>query len=161
MRAERWNKAFPDSSCADISTEESETEVANRKLTAVVELMMQVADINHTMQHWQVYIKWNRSLLLETYACHRHDKDLNAKDPSDGWYKGELWFFDNYVIPCAKRMKGSGAFGHVADECLGNALSNRAEWAKYGEDVVTEWLASEQFQNYLDVNCRLQEATTR
>ena len=25
-------------------------------------------------------------------------KSGRGKDPSEGWYKGELWFFDNYIM---------------------------------------------------------------
>lgn len=58
------------------------------------------------------------------------------KDPSEGWYAGELWFYDNYVIPLAKKLKDCGVFGVASAECLTYALDNRREWAAKGEAIV-------------------------
>jgi hypothetical protein len=32
-------------------------------------------------------------------------------DPSTFWYQGELGFFDNYIIPLAKKLKECNVFG--------------------------------------------------
>ena len=45
-----------------------------------------------------------------------------AKDPSTFWYKGELDFFSNYIIPLAKKLKDCNVFGVSSDECLVYAL---------------------------------------
>lgn len=37
------------------------------------------------------------------------------------WYKGELGFFDNYIIPLAKKLKDCGVFGVSSDEFLNYA----------------------------------------
>lgn len=65
----------------------------------------------------------------------------SEKDPSLGWYKGELWFFDNYVIPLAKKLKDCGVFGVSSDEFLEYAMNNRREWETKGEKIVKEMLA--------------------
>jgi len=59
-----------------------------------------------------------------------------AKDPSEFWYKGEIGFFDNYVIPLAKKLKECEIFGVSSDEYLNYALQNRAEWEERGEKIV-------------------------
>ena len=41
---------------------------------------------------------------------------------------GEIWFFDNCVIPLAQRVKDIGIFGVQGDDCVRNALSNKKEW---------------------------------
>jgi len=51
-------------------------------------------------------------------------------------YKGEIGFFDNYIIPLAKKLKDCGVFGVSSDEYLNYALQNRAEWEERGEDIV-------------------------
>jgi hypothetical protein len=43
-------------------------------------------------------------------------------DPAAFWYKGEIGFFDNYIIPLAKKLKDCNVFGASSDECLVNAL---------------------------------------
>jgi hypothetical protein len=67
-----------------------------------------------------------------------YDSGRSDKDPSEGWYKGELWFFDNYVIPLAKRLEECGVFGVSSDECYSYALQNRQEWERKGKDIVEE-----------------------
>ena len=62
LRNGRWDKAFA-------LTEEgapAEKEIGphhtsdqvNRKATIVIEHLIQASDVAHTMQHWQIYIKW-------------------------------------------------------------------------------------------------------
>jgi hypothetical protein len=58
------------------------------------------------------------------------------KKPADNWYQGELGFFDNYIIPLAKKLEDCGIFGVSSDEYLNYALENRREWANNGEAVV-------------------------
>ena len=52
----------------------------------------------------------------------------------------ELWFFDNYIIPLAKKLKDCGVFGVSSDECLSYALMNREEWERKGEEVVARYV---------------------
>lgn len=53
-------------------------------------------------------------------------------------YKAELAFFDQYVIPLARRLKDSRCLGGAADEFLSYALQNRSEWAEKGNECVQE-----------------------
>ena len=40
------------------------------------------------------------------------------------WYPlGELKFFDNYIIPLARKLKECNIFGVSSDECLNYAVS--------------------------------------
>ncbi len=66
--------------------------------------------------------------MYTAYAAGRSEKD-----PSQGWYKGELWFYDNYVIPLAKKLDECKVFGVASDECLNYAINNRKEWETKGE----------------------------
>merc|ERR1712183_587350 len=96
------------------------------------------------MQHWNVYIKWNEKLFQEMYRAFKMGR--SEKDPSIGWYKGELWFFDNYVIPLAKKLDECGVFGVASDECLFHAKENRQSWASGGKAVVEGMLKRVQQQ---------------
>ena len=64
-----------------------------------------------------------------------------AKDPSTFWYKGELSFFDNYVIPLAMKLQECNVFGVSSDEYLNYAKMNRAEWEDRGMDIVQDLIA--------------------
>ena len=57
------------------------------------------------------------------------------------YFKGELGFFDFYIIPLAKKLKECGVFGVSSDEYLNYAIANRAEWASKGENVVKQLVA--------------------
>lgn len=138
LRKNRWMKAF-----SDYSPDESHDDYVNRKATIVIEHLIQASDVSHTMQHWDIYRKWNEKLFCEmyiSYHCGRHESD-----PSQGWYQGELWFFDNYVIPLAQKLKECGVFGVSSDECLNYAVENRNMWKTFGESIVQEMMQSESF----------------
>ena len=51
-------------------------------------------------------------------------------------YKGEIGFFDFYVIPLAKKLKECGVFGVSSDEYLNYATKNRQEWEAKGAKIV-------------------------
>ena len=86
----------------------------NRKATIVIEHLIQASDVAHTMQHWHIYRKWNERFFCECYQAY---KDGRADtDPSENWYKGEIGFFDYYIIPLAKKLKDCGVFGVSSDE---------------------------------------------
>lgn len=131
----RWDKVFH----SDLRESVDDSEFRNLKAMIVIEHIMQAADVSHTMQHWQVYTKWNERLFHEMYRA--YESGRSTKDPSEGWYKGELWFFDNYVIPLAKKLDECGVFGVTSDECLNYALSNRKEWELKGEQIVEDMVS--------------------
>ena len=68
------------------------------------------------------------------YDAFRHGR--MEKDPSTFWYDGEIGFFDNYIIPLAKKLKDCNVFGVSSDEYLEYATANRREWEMKGRDVV-------------------------
>lgn len=109
----------------------------NRKNAIVIEHLIQVSDVSHCMQHWQVYQKWNKRLFEEMYQAYRHG--YSKSNPADGWYEGELWFFDNYVIPLGKKLRVCGVFGVSCDEFLDYAVDNRYEWEGKGKEIVAAW----------------------
>jgi hypothetical protein len=92
------------------------------------------------MQHWHVYQKWNRRLFDELFTAYKAGR--METDPQTFWYKGELGFFDNYIIPLTQKLKECGVFGPSSDECLTNALENRREWELKGKKIVQELVAS-------------------
>lgn len=135
VRNSRWEKAFGDKST---DSELSEENIRSLKATIVIEYIMQASDVSHTMQHWHVYVKWNERLFEEMYSAFQVGR--GEKDPSLGWYKGELWFFDNYVIPLAKKLKDCEVFGAASSQFLKYALDNREEWETKGEEIVASFV---------------------
>jgi len=60
-------------------------------------------------------------------------KDL-SKTPAEGWFRGELWHFDNYIIPMAQKLIKYGVFGVSYQESLTYALENRRDWEIKGNN---------------------------
>jgi 3'5'-cyclic nucleotide phosphodiesterase len=129
MREACWNKTF--SSGSKISHSDS-----CHRATIILQLIIQASDVSHTMQHFTVYKKWNMCLLTEMYQAYGSGR--TSKDPLEGWYEGELWFFDNYIIPLAEKLRECGVFGVACDELLDYAKDNRLEWQIKGRDIVRE-----------------------
>jgi hypothetical protein len=150
IRNERWSKAFPkgDGEVHQAGGEEKleaveslcSEDTTDLKATIVIEHIIQAADVAHTMQHWHVYQKWNRRLFEEMYEAYKSGRSSN--NPAESWYKGELWFYDNYIIPLAKKLDECQVFGASSDEFLTYALDNRNEWEMKGETIVDELVAS-------------------
>ena len=141
LRNGRWEKAFQlqdDSTKIDSSSSSSSRDAVNRKATIVIEHIIQASDICHTMQHWHVYRKWNERLFLELYTAYRTGR-MEA-NPADFWAKGEIGFFDFYIIPLAKKLKECGVFGVSSGEFLDYAMKNRSEWLAEGENIVAEMM---------------------
>ena len=63
----------------------------------------------------------NERLFQEMYEAWLTGR--SEKDPSEGWYNGEIWFYDNYIIPLAKKLKDCGVFGVASDEYLNYGMS--------------------------------------
>jgi 3'5'-cyclic nucleotide phosphodiesterase len=128
LRKHRWTQAF--------ATVQPGNDVNDLRATIVIEHIIQASDVSHTMQHWHVYRKWNTLLFQEMYLAFKADR--MGADPSGFWYQGELGFFDNYVIPLAKKLKECNVFGVSSDEYLNYAMMNRAEWEERGKEIVEE-----------------------
>lgn len=56
LRNDRWDRAFSANSVEERTSLKDQTD---RKATIVIEHLIQASDVAHTMQHWQVYRKWN------------------------------------------------------------------------------------------------------
>ena len=145
LRDKRWARAFTNDevtigehSCNDPSAPVPGDSINNLRATLVVESMMQASNIAHTMQHWQVYVKWNERLFAERYRAYVSGRD--EIDPAKVWFKSELDFFDNCVIPLAQKLIDKGVFGGAGEEYLTYAKSNRKEWEANGQEIVQKFL---------------------
>lgn len=153
LRNGRWERAF-----SEKCRVHDQQETVNRKATIVIEHIIQASDVAHTMQvrrtmlvncviksdhpshhspqHWHVYRKWNERLFFEMFKAYAAGRATT--DPSENWYKGEIGFFDFYIIPLAKKLKECGVFGVSSDEYLAYAMKNREEWESRGQELVEE-----------------------
>mmetsp|Transcript_15183 Transcript_15183/g.37249 ORF Transcript_15183/g.37249 Transcript_15183/m.37249 type:complete len:1173 (+) Transcript_15183:65-3583(+) len=133
LRKKRWETAF-----SGVFLHEPEGVTMDRKATIVIEHLIQASDVAHTMQHWHIYIAWNEKFFCECYKAYKSGR--SDVDPSINWYKGEIGFFDFYVIPLAKKLDDCGVFGVSSHEYLNYATANRDEWKREGEQLVTSFV---------------------
>lgn len=63
-------------------------------------------------------------------------------NPADFWYKGEIGFFQHYIIPLTKKLADCGVFGVSSDEYLNYATENAARWEKEGLGIVESMVAA-------------------
>eukprot|EP00980_Cylindrotheca_fusiformis_P018742 scaffold6241_cov129-Cylindrotheca_fusiformis.AAC.19 len=127
IRQSRWAKVFHhEISCP-------EAEVGRYKATLVIEHIMQASDVAHTMQDWEIYRHWNERLFNEMYDAFIDGRE--STDPSEGWYEGELWFFDNWVIPLAQNLKECGVLDVVSKQLVRQAAENRKKWEAQGMGI--------------------------
>lgn len=129
LRNDRWKKVF-----SGATYDESPKSLLDRKATIVIEHLIQASDVAHTMQHWHIYRKWNERLFEEMYSAYMVGRI--PADPSLSWYKNELVFFDDYIIPLAWKLKDCGVFGVSSEEYLNYAKKNREEWAVRGPEIM-------------------------
>eukprot|EP00980_Cylindrotheca_fusiformis_P014230 scaffold3752_cov137-Cylindrotheca_fusiformis.AAC.4 len=137
LRKARWEMAFSNVDSASKSLDHS-VESEDRKATIVIEHLIQASDVSHTMQHWHIYKKWNERFFMECYSAFMAGRA--GSDPSENWYKGEIGFFDFYVIPLARKLQSCGVFGVSSDEYLNYAMANREEWVREGESLVQKFV---------------------
>ena len=77
-------------------------------------------------------------MLNEMYKAYVEGRAEN--DPTEGWCKSEIGFFDFYIIPLAQKLSECGVFGVSSDEYLDYAKRNRNEWEKKGKKVVQSYI---------------------
>mmetsp|Transcript_28923 Transcript_28923/g.44671 ORF Transcript_28923/g.44671 Transcript_28923/m.44671 type:complete len:643 (+) Transcript_28923:256-2184(+) len=100
---------------------------------AVLETMMNVADVAHTMQSFNVFVKWNRRLFKEFFVARLHGR--LSFDPSENWYENQIGFFSHYIIPLSQKMSKCGVFGSAGSVFEYFAKENRKRWTEEGEEI--------------------------
>lgn len=140
LRKKRWDTAFDAGNNDPERHTQQQQQQQHRKATIVMEHIIQASDVAHTMQHWQIFCKWNERLFLEQYKAYVAEE--TDRDPAQGWYSEQIGFFDSYVIPLAKKLEDCRVFGVSSDEYLTYAIDNRQEWIRKGNNVVEKMAAS-------------------
>jgi hypothetical protein len=103
---------------------------------AVTDLIMNVADVAHTMQNFSTFLKWNQQLYIELFNAYHEGRISN--DPTKGWYQNQINFFVNYIIPLAKRMDKCRICGCKSPIFLYFAMENKRKWMEEGQAITAE-----------------------
>lgn len=103
---------------------------------AVTDLIMNVADVAHTMQKFSTFLRWNEQLYIELFNAYHEGRISN--DPTEGWYQNQINFFGKYVIPLAKRMDKCRICGCKSPIFLYFAMENKRKWVEEGQAITAE-----------------------
>jgi len=105
---------------------------ANVRTASTLELIIQAADVSHTMQSWSIFLKWNLHLLDELKDANKANR---GPDCTENWFQGQIDFFDGYVLPLARRLEQCKVFGVLGSLFYENAMSNRSQWLEEGRAI--------------------------
>ena len=131
----KWKSAFTLQNVINYIPTRKEN-VIELKRNAILGQIMLVADIAHTMQEWETFVKWNHNLFIEvSQAYHKGQCSIDAKDPSEIWFEDQIGFFNGYVIPLAQRMVESGIFLNNGHEFVKRAKFNCERWKIEGRQI--------------------------
>lgn len=137
-QAVRWGCLFgddDDDDDDDASSSDFEPDnESDQKTSIVLERLLVISNIAHTMQHWYVYRKWNEKLFEEEFMAWKAGRA--EANPAITWYTNELEFFDTTVIPLASQMQKCNLFDASCDEYLKYAKGNRDQWENCGQEEV-------------------------
>lgn len=101
--------------------------------TVVMETVLKAADIAHNLQGFDQMVKWSGRLYMEHRKAYVEDK---GDDPFHGWFDNQTGFLDFYVLPLARKLDDSGAFGDTRGSIFVSLVEyNRKRWVKEGMGV--------------------------
>jgi hypothetical protein len=144
----------PDRSCGDTDASEvryskiPEDSVEDRDeelcKMSLLEHILLVSDVAHTMQGWDLMIKFAHRLSEEIQSAVTAGRSGgNLDDPLSDWYNNQSAFLHRYVLPLAERLEETG-YIPVSEDRKERFLSdivnsNLSRWQEHGHDVVLAW----------------------
>jgi len=104
-----------------------------QKKTSALEHLIQVADVAHNFQSWEVFIKWNYRLVKELFVCHESGW---MGDVTATWNDGQQNFTDTYVLPLISRVHEMNIFSDADYNKIHEAVENiRQKWTVDGKEI--------------------------
>ena len=98
--------------------------------TVIMETIIKAADVAHNIQGFDQMVKWSNYLYLELRKAYVNDK---GEDPMNGWFDNQTGFLDFYILPLARKLDDTGAFGDTRGNIFVSIVEqNRKRWLKEG-----------------------------
>lgn len=116
---------------------------------------MIASEMTHTMQHWDIYEKWNQCMFQEMYrtynintnvikgeeVCKNEKQHVAIHHWANDWYNDQLNLFDQYVVPLTRKLKVimmlfCGDDNNDDNEWYDCAMNNRLEWHNKGQELM-------------------------
>lgn len=132
-RSAKWDKAFDHIG----SNHLDDKDLDSLRATLLIETIVQASDVAPAIQHWLVFKKWNELKFQEEYDAWMAGR--SPRDPAETWFSKVLEYFEDHIIPLAKRLQSFKVLG--GDEHLFFAQNNKEEWHLKGRDMVKDMKA--------------------
>ncbi|KAL3933276.1 MAG: hypothetical protein SGBAC_010469 [Bacillariaceae sp.] len=103
------------------------------KSTLIMEHILQISTVSHSVQAWDIFLEWNERQFWEAYLAFFDQR--SSKDPSESWYKDQLKYFDNCVLPLTETGTEAGIWDILSDQLFQQATRNRLKWELEGQGI--------------------------
>jgi hypothetical protein len=108
----------------------SSEETNELRETVLMETILLACDVAHNLQGWEQMAKWSNRLFMELRKAYAHGRGI---DPTDGWYNNQIGFMEAYLLPLARRLDDTGAFGDKQGGMFADIVyENRDRWIREG-----------------------------
>lgn len=112
---------------------------------SLIEHILLVADVSHTMQSWDTMNMFALRLSKEIMKSIKKGRSGGMKDdPLDDWYSNQSAFLHGYILPLAKRLEQTGTLPPAEHSCSDGFLSSQIQknldrWQESGHDIIALW----------------------
>lgn len=104
--------------------------------SVIMKTILKSADVAHNLQGFRQMVKWSSFLYLELRKAYVQKK---GEDPMNGWYDNQTGFLDFYVLPIARKLDDTGAYGETTGNIFVSIVEqNRKRWLKEGMHVTMQ-----------------------
>jgi hypothetical protein len=106
--------------------------------SVVLDLLLRVADVGHSLQSWDNMVEWSGALFHELVAA---NKDGRGHDPRPGWYDNQVRIMESYLMPLTAQLYDIGIFGPNGSS-FGNIVEdNHDQWHYDGLEQTEAWVS--------------------
>jgi hypothetical protein len=112
---------------------------------SLIEHILLVADVSHTMQSWDTMNMFSLRLSKEIMKSIKKGRSGGIKeDPLDEWYSNQSGFLLGYIMPLAQRLEQTGVLPPADNGTTDGFLSsyiqrNLDRWQEQGHDIIAVW----------------------
>jgi hypothetical protein len=108
-------------------------EIDDMRESVIMETIIKSADVAHNLQGFEQMAKWSDCLYLELRKAFIEEK---GDDPMNGWFNNQIGFLDFYLLPLARMLDDTGAFGDTRGGVFAAMVErNRKRWTREGMSV--------------------------
>jgi hypothetical protein len=116
------------------------------RASVIMEQLIKAADVAPLMQGWDHMEKWSARLFFELMDSHESGR---GEDPRQGWFENQITFLESYLLPLARRLHATKAFGNTVGPMFARTVEeNRDRWISDGvvltEHVTQKWIRRNQ-----------------